>query len=376
VKSIAITILLTLLFTVHLNSQVQVDSTQRQPWFWCVSAPNFGFIVPHNKQMTHLIQGHSYGFHTSVMKKLNTLPWHMAYHSPEHGFDFTYINTGNKKQLGQQLAFSYLLNLPLNRQKETEQSPSYRHWLGLGIGVGYTTVIWDLRDNHKAAVIGSHLNSALTLQYSVRIKQWSHGELRSGLRITHFSNGAFQIPNLGTNNAGIFLSYLFHDKSDAINNSTIPKPSKTDYEDSYRFTVFAGAGLKEIQPPIRKKYPAYTFSALLEKRVSYKSSIGLGADLFNNTSLKTVQERLSHTEVSNADIIQMGIALSYSLLFRDFELKMQQGFYLYDQFNLDGKLYNRFGLRYRLNEHWFAQLTLKTHFAKADYAEWGFGYAF
>jgi hypothetical protein len=38
--------------------------------------------------------------------------------------------------------------------------------------------------------------------------------------------------------------------------------------------------------------------------------------------------------------------------------------------------YNRFGLRYRINSNWFAQLTLKTHFAKADFGEWGFGYAF
>jgi hypothetical protein len=365
--------------TVQLIGQAQVDSTLRQPWFWSVSAPNFGFIVPHTKQMTHLIQGHSFGFHTAVMKELRSQPWHAAYHFPEHGFDFTYIHTGNKKQLGQQLALSYLLNLPLNRQKKADQrNHSFRNWLGLGIGAGYTSQIWDLRDNHQSPVIGSHLNIALTLQYSARIAQWQRGELRTGLRITHFSNGAFQIPNLGTNNAGIFLSYLFKDNSNpktAIT-SAINKTHRLEYQKEWRHSLFIGAGLKEIQPPIRKKYPAYTFTALTEKRLSYKSSLGMGMDLFYNTSLKTVQERLSLKEVSNGEIIQLGIALSYTMHFRDFELKMQQGFYLHDQFNLDGKLYNRFGLRYRLNNHWFAQLTLKTHFAKADYGEWGFGYAF
>lgn len=366
---------------IHTNGQAPADSMlSKQTWFWSISAPNYGFIVPHNSQMTSLIQGHSYGFHTAVMKKLDQLPWHIAYNFPEHGLDFTYIYTGNEKQLGQQFALSYLLNLTLNRHKANSSSSAYRHWLGLGIGPGFTTKIWDLRDNHQAAVIGSHLNAALTLQYSNCIKQWSRGELRSGLRITHFSNGAFQIPNLGTNNIGIFLSYLFHDNTEQfnnLNNLTTQKPTKPEYRDpSYSFSVFAGAGLKEIQPPMRKKYPAFTLASLLEKRISYKSSMGIGVDLFNNTSLKTVQERLSQSEVSSKEVLQVGIVFSYTLHLRDFEFKMQQGYYLHDKFNVDGKLYNRFGLRYRLKDHWFAQLTLKTHFAKADHGELGIGYAF
>lgn len=359
-------------------AQASGDSLQHEEkWSLMISAPNFGFIVPHNKQMTHLIQGHSYGFHTYFNKQLTTRSWHAAYNFPEHGIDLTYIYTGNPEQLGHQLALCYLLNLPLNRKgidkKKENNKHRLRHWIGLGLGTGYTSKIWDLRENHQASVIGSHFNIALTLQYSARIVQFEKSEIRLGLRITHFSNGAFQIPNLGTNNAGVFLTYAFKEKR---NDLKLAQPIKPEYKKDHRYSIFVGAGVKEIQPPTSNKYGAYTISLLAEKRLSYKSSLGVGGDFFYNTSIKAIQERKTNSTIDASDVMQAGLALSYTLHFRDFELKMQQGYYLRDKFKVDGSFYNRFGLRYRIDEHWFAQLTLKTHFAKADYGEWGFGYAF
>jgi len=300
--------------------------------------------------------------------------WHSAYNMPEHGIDLTFINTGNPKQLGQQYSTGYLLNLPLNRYKKNNLAKKhvYKNWLGLGIGCGYATRIWDLRDNHQAAVLGSHVNIALTLQYSARIAQLGRSELRAGFRITHFSNGAYQIPNLGTNNAGVFLSYGLRR---AVNVPVADRNNVPDIE-RYRTTVALTVGLKEIPPPLRKKYPAYTFSLLREKRFSYKSSVGLGIDVFYNSSLRTLMERKADHIIPRSDVFQSGLVLSYTLHFDRFELKMQQGFYLYDHYGLDGKFYNRFGLRFRITEYLFAQMTLKTHFAKADFGEWGFGWAF
>lgn len=372
-------ILFLLLLPVATSAQTADDSISvKEKWSLMISAPNFGFIVPHTKQMTHLIQGHSYGFHTYFNKQLTTRPWHAAYNFPEHGIDLTYIYTGNPEQLGHQLALCYLLNLPLNRQsvdiEKSNRKHRFKNWIGLGLGTGYTSKIWDLRENHQASVIGSHFNTALTLQYSAGIVQFEKAEIRAGLRITHFSNGAFQIPNLGTNNAGIFLTYAFKERNNNLYLRGVPEAEFKGKP--HRFSAFVGAGVKEIQPPTRNKYGAYTLSLLAEKRLSYKSSLGIGSDLFYNTSIKAIQERKTNSTVDANDVMQAGLALSYTLHFRDFELKMQQGYYLRDKFKVDGSFYNRFGLRYRIDEHWFAQLTLKTHFAKADYGEWGFGYAF
>lgn len=71
-----------------------------------------------------------------------------------------------------------------------------------------------------------------------------------------------------------------------------------------------------------------------------------------------------------------GITLDYELLLGRLSIPMEMGFYIPDGFNYDGFFFHRFGWRYKLTDKWRASLTLKTHFAKADYIEWGLGYTF
>ena len=59
-----------------------------------------------------------------------------------------------------------------------------------------------------------------------------------------------------------------------------------------------------------------------------------------------------------------------------FSLKLQQGFYVYTQIKDDGILYNRIGMQYNVGKKYFACINLKSHFAKADYMEWGGGIRF
>jgi hypothetical protein len=362
---------LVLILSVNLHAQ-EVEGARR-PWSYSLS-PHYGFIVPHTKQMEHLIQGHSYGGHVYLYRKTygNTF-WQQAYNYPEQGLDLTFINTGNANQLGQQYVAGFLLNLPLNKGKNEalKSKRSYAHWLGLALGAGYTTRTWDLESNHQAAVIGSRSNISLGLQYSLRVARFGQAELRAGIRITHFSNGAFQLPNLGTNNAGVFLSYMHHSEKKSIEEKQ-PVPGYKKNTTS----ISSAIGLKEIPPPYGRKFLTSVTSFLQERRISYKSSFGLGMDVLYNTSLKVLMERKREERIPSKEVLQLGAVFSYSLHFNQFELKMQQGIYIRDNWKVDGLFYHRFGLRYHFTKHVFAQLTLKTHFAKADFGEWGLGYSF
>lgn len=358
----------------NINDSSRVSS----PWAVMISVPNFGLIVPHSKQMSHLIQGHSFGFHAYLNNQFSGKKyWHEIYNMPEHGIDLTYIFTGNPDQLGHQLSLQYLLNLPLHRRASVIRNPArkvhFKHWIGVGLGLGYASKIWDLRENHQAIAIGSHHNAAVTLQYSGLIKQFNTAQLRGGLRITHFSNGAFQMPNLGTNNIGVFLTYAFGKPKES---NPINLLSAHEIGKKYHTSFSVSGGVKEIAPPSGKKYAAFAFTVLEEKRISFKSSLGAGIDVFYNTSLKTLSERRKNEIISNAAVLQSGIVFSYTLHFDDFELKMHQGVYVLDRYKLDGLFYNLFGLRYHINENWFAQFALKTHFARADFGELGWGYSF
>jgi hypothetical protein len=362
-----------LFLTLHsMSAFAQLDSTER--WSLAVS-PQGGFVIPHHKSIAHLIQGHSTGCHLYAKRLVNgTNYWHEAYNIPEHGLDFSFINTGNQQQLGQQYSLSYLLNLPLNGKRYVDDylqisSRGYRHWIGLGLGMGYATKRWDLEENHQAAVLGSQGNVAISLQYSASVVAFKSGEIRAGLRLSHLSNGAFQLPNLGTNNAGLFVSYVVG-KHRSSSMKVIPEPSLEKY-------ILSGglvAGLKEIPPPTGRKYVATVFSLLGERRVSYKSAFGLGMDVLFDSSVKPLLEQRTDVSIRNKEALQLGAVFSYSLFFDRFSLKIQQGFYLVDKQRLNGVLYHRVGLRYEIGKNLYAQLTLKTHFAKADYGELGIGY--
>jgi len=364
--------LLTALFFFSFTACAQLDTSAR--WNLVIS-PQAGFVIPHHKSMAHLIQGHSYGVHLYAKRLVDgTKYWHEAYNMPEHGVDLSFTDTGNPTQLGQQYAVSYLLNLPLNGKRCVEDwlrisTPGFKQWLGLGLGMGYATRRWDLETNHQAAVLGSQVNVAISLQYSVRLVSFSNGEIRSGLRLSHLSNGSFQLPNLGTNNAGVFVSYVVG-KNGASYMKVLDKPVL----EKYLLSAGIVGGLKEIPPPTGRKYVATVFSLLGERRVSYKSAFGLGMDVLFDSSIIPLVEQRTNEVINARQAIQVGALLSYSLFFDRFSLKIQQGYYVVDPQRLNGSLYHRFGLRYALGGNFYAQLTLKTHFAKADYGEFGIGY--
>jgi hypothetical protein len=369
-----ITLCLSFLLLHAMIVHAQFDSVPR--WSLALS-PQVGFVIAHHESMQHLIQGHSAGGHVYAKRQVDgSKYWQQAYNVPEHGVDFTFISTGNPTQLGRQISSSYMLNLPLLRKQivgDNIQIPStgFAHWLGLGLGMGYATKRWDLETNHQAAVLGSKLNVAISIQYSTRLWAFHSGELRAGLRISHFSNGAFQLPNLGTNNAGVFLSYASRSKSpSAVRILAAPSHER------YLFSVGLVGGLKEIQPPTGRKYTALVLSTLAERRVSYKSAFGLGLDLLYDSSIRPQVQPRTDVVVTPMQVMQLGAVFSYSLFFDRFALKIQQGYYLADAWRLSGSLYHRVGLRYTIGRHMYAQLTLKTHFAKADYGEVGIGYCF
>jgi hypothetical protein len=358
------------------NDTGQLFIPPKKPALTALIGAHYGFIIPHNPQMTHLIRGHSRGIHFQFLwPTVGDKNWEMRYGKPEQGFDFFFNHTGNFKQLGYQFASSYLVNLPLLRQSK-HQDRSYAefsHWLGLGIGLGYNTKTWDLENNHQADVIGSHINVALTMQYSAKLLTLKASELRAGLRLTHFSNGAFQLPNQGTNNIGAFVMWGWR-RQDVHDPNY--KKEVDPFSRHWKTSVSLVHGWKEISPPNGKKYPSFTISCLEEYRATYKSSFGVGLDAMYNSSLKKLMQRYDTDQsgVSNGDVFQLGAVLSYGLHFDRMVLRFQQGFYLKSKWTSDGSFYHRVFLRYAVNDHWQLHLGLKTHFAKADHGELGLVY--
>ena len=128
----------------------------------------YGFVVPHNSLMEPLITAHSVGGSIRVVKRITNRLYSRPYGNPYQGVDFTYINTGNIQQLGQQFALSFWNQFPTNRRIFGVR-PSNKKFINLGIGLGYTTKIWNLQSNYQAPVLGSHINAAVSIGFDQEI---------------------------------------------------------------------------------------------------------------------------------------------------------------------------------------------------------------
>lgn len=338
-------------------------------------APQFGFIVPHRESMKHLVQGHCGGIHATFWKKTNGKhDWETDYRFPKQGITVYAMSTGNTAQLGHQYAAMYSVELSLKRSSESDLSDRHPRFpentLLLGFGVGYASKIWDLRTNHQADVLGSHFNASLLLSY--RIQLWANMKHTCFLSFSmaHLSNGAFQLPNLGTNTFTAGLGYSYLGKSA----KPLPTAVRTSVWSPWEYSVSLGIGFKEIPPYLSQKHSVGILSGAVERRYSPKSGVMVQADAMYNSSLRLLMEQRSQAEVSANATLQLGVAVGYVLHFNRAQLRMMQGVYLKDQYKTDGSLYHRFVFRYQLTPRIFGQLALKTHYAKADYGEFGIGW--
>jgi hypothetical protein len=346
------------------------DSLPTSSLNWNIQ-PQFGFIIPHRSEMLHLIQGHSRGINLQLLRETTgKKAWERNFQCPEVGLDVYFNYTGNADQLGNQFALSYLARLPLRKNSVVSGKEKYfQHTLGLGIGMGYNTKTWDLETNTQAQVIGSHLNAALTIEYLAQIFSLKKIALKGGLRLTHFSNGAFTLPNLGTNNISLVLT--LSQKSQ----TPIKKIFLRDkIEKSNSFMIALTGGLKEIPPPYGKKYGSITMSAVGQRRLSYKSSLFLGSEVMFNSAVKTLRNRVSETPSGWEKNAQLSLVIGYGLNFDRLQLRILQGFYIVNSWQADGLYYQRVSLCYKITDHLQALIGLKTHFAKADHSEIGIGY--
>jgi len=270
---------------------------------------------------------------------------------------------------------SFWNQFPTNRRIFGER-PSNKKFINLGIGLGYTTKIWNLQSNYQAPVLGSHFNAALSIGFDQEIFHTENLQYKLGIRVTHFSNGAFQLPNLGTNTMALTLG---------VQPLTKPKVPRKDESaeilllrllSKYNRSISYTQGWKEVMQPYGRKYPIHLISGSWDRRTSrVKRSFGLTADLMFNSSLIPLMENRDGVRPNNRSVFQLGIGPTFCQNFGNTQLRIVQGFYIWDKWAETTPLYQRVMVRHApKDKHWFIQFGLKTHFAKADYGEIGFGY--
>lgn len=330
---------------------------------------HYGYIISHRNNMGNLIKGHISGGELNyIFRTDGCKPWQRVHNYPEIGICFLHMYLANPTQLGNMEALYPYTNLRLNH---TDKKVGLN--LRLGVGLAYLTKPFDRITNHQNAAIGSHLNGFVNLRLSASAILAEAWRLDAGVGLTHASNGAISTPNLGLNmvTLNMGLGYAFGTKACIYKKDTVPPATK-----KWESSIMAVMGIKELEAPEGPKYLAYGLQANMYRVLNYKNSLGGGIEMTYNTATKQVWANDSVYTDKLSDIVQVGTKVSYEFTIHRFALPVEFGVYVYKKQAYNGSFFHRIGVRYRVTKHIVANITLLTHWAKADYFEWGIGYRF
>ena len=331
----------------------------------------YGFIIPHHSFFTYLIEDHVRAWDvTCSFQTKGDKYWQQLYRNPELGIGYYHANLGNPKYLGKTDALFGYVDVPFVLK------PNFKFSYKLGLGIAFMSKPFDVESNIYNTAIASRANAFVDIGLSVEQKVISTFYFTTGLKFTHFSNGAWKVPNLGFNipsvNAGI--KYYFKKPESIVKKSK--EELKSLFKKKFEFWCVYSIGVRENPPPNGKKYYPSCLTINTEKQFMLRRKFGAGLDIFYDPSIGA-RHKDDTTNVYKSYNLRSGIHVSHDLVFNKISFTMQVGTYFYThEKRSDEFLYSRFGLRVKLNKHIAATLTLKTHFFKADIIEWGLGYYF
>jgi hypothetical protein len=156
----------------------------------------------------------------------------------------------------------------------------------IGIGLGWATSPFDPLKAPRSFALGSHANAALRVNigYAWNIRQLGQISLSGGL--THFSNGAIVLPNLGINVIGVQCTV-----SPRVLESIRPtKTAETQFETKQGlcFETTVRFGVRDIGLPRGVLHPTSTWMSSVHYRHRENNNWSLSAavDLGFNQSLR------------------------------------------------------------------------------------------
>lgn len=310
-----------------------------------------GTFIPHTYKIRHLVSGYETPYALNLTNQKSNTQFFLHYFPSQNPF------------IGSQWAFT-----PTHFYPIIQKSNFRLQWLG-GAGIARIENPFHQVSNPKNIAIGTKWNvSILTgFQTKLQFKDWSIG---TDLFAQHASNGSFKKPNLGLNYFNVYFSI----------GKTLATPSITPLEKisaprtSSFYSSFCAFANQANLPGAPSSFVISAQQGYLIM-ISPKKFFNVGLDLFADGSNQKTWSQIQSKDLTVFQTGQIGINVGYGFWGNQkLAAFVQQGVYVSSNNQLEGRLYQRIGVRHEITSKLHFIASLKTHFAQADHLEFGLLY--
>ncbi|MBN2274445.1 MAG: acyloxyacyl hydrolase [Bacteroidales bacterium] len=332
--------------------------------------PSFhtGLVLPEYQYFLYLIEDHVRSVGLNISKRTwGKNDWEQLYRYPEYGFSLFYSTLGNDSVFGREIALCPFFKYHIfSRHRFSVDNQ-------IGLGISYVTRKFDLEENYSNIAIGSNLNIHFNFRLDLSYQLLQRYRVHTGIAFDHFSNANMQEPNVGINYLTSYIGFGYRIGQGSNQQIHELEPHKRDLHLELTY-AFGGKRTRAFQSTF-----FFTSSAAVEMkwkpfRVLH---IGLGADLFYDSSTETEMLALNLTGHKGHYDFRTGLHISQEVLYNKISLIIQEGIYLFLIDRINHKtMYNRGMVRYALTDHIMVSISMKSHLHILDYPEIGLGYRF
>ncbi len=292
--------------------------------------------------------------------------WGSYYNYPTIGVSAMFINYGNNNLLGHVL--SLYPHITFDVVKRQDFSFQFRG----GAGLSYMTQPYQAVENRNNRAIGSRINNFIYLGFHTNWTIHPQWKISTGLTFTHNSNAAYSSPNLGINLPAISVGMEHY--FDKIEPAHFQKKAPT-HEPSFHIGARIGLGMEESAIPNGPKYPIYSLSLNVNRKINAYNKLSLGIySAFHYGIYETLQLYNSYPDQQRKAATRVGIEIGDEFLFHNVGIIGKVGAYLHNPIFQFDPVYTRVGCKYYFfQKHLYTGVYLKAHRFIADYGEFTIG---
>ncbi|NDV56646.1 acyloxyacyl hydrolase [Bacteroides sp. 519] len=315
-----------------------------------------------------------------------------AYGMPYGGIGFYMANFYRNHDLGTPFSLYFFQGAQLFRLKHN-LSLNYE-W---NLGGSFNWKCYDPFDNPNNIALGSSVNIHVAGNLFLKWRLSKHFDIHLGAGFTHFSNGAYSLPNKGLNMVAGFveLAYYFNRKDDEgfVDRSITPPPFRKKIDHDLMILISSrnarvdtlNTGLSSEFTDRKFKVLGISYARLFQN--SYKYKWGPSIEFTYDESAGIKSWRQIHPESGKiydrvklgklGDRFSLGVSLKGEIAMPVYSLFANLGYDIIHANVVGARFYQILGVKVYLKDNLFGTFGIKaTNFGKAQFLYWNLGYTF